>query len=123
MKSRTPIASISLILFPSPCGEEVMKFYRLEQSNDGSPEARFPSPCGEEVMKFTPPAEQRARDHYATYVSVPLRGRGNEIVYKISHLLARVLFPSPCGEEVMKYTSFKFPIATMTCFRPLAGKR
>jgi len=38
-------------MFPSPCGEEVMKSSRTcTEKLDGA--IRFPSPCGEEVMKF-----------------------------------------------------------------------
>jgi len=36
-------------MFPSPCGEEVMKSEVKDQVwEDGK---QFPSPCGEEVMK------------------------------------------------------------------------
>jgi len=36
--------------FPSPCGEEVMKYF--DQATGGDRFCRlFPSPCGEEVMK------------------------------------------------------------------------
>jgi len=35
--------------FPSPCGEEVMKYSLDRIDNNGS--YWFPSPCGEEVMK------------------------------------------------------------------------
>ena len=40
--------NVEWLTFPSPCGEEVMKFETIadKESDEG-----FPSPCGEEVMK------------------------------------------------------------------------
>jgi len=61
-----------LVAFPSPCGEEVMKYEKLKQLNVEW--LTFPSPCGEEVMKFETIADKESDEG----------------------------FPSPCGEEVMK---------------------
>ena len=67
---------VTLILFPSPCGEEVMKLENLSYLADCN--FKFPSPCGEEVMKYAP--------RFSTVATIQSGG----------------VFPSPCGEEVMK---------------------
>jgi len=51
-------ADLSLV-FPSPCGEEVMKSKICDRYKDGY--NVFPSPCGEEVMKSYSPLPYRRR--------------------------------------------------------------
>ena len=59
----------------------------------------FPSPCGDVVLKFEFEADGRMR---IGMVSVPLRGCGFEIIFMNSISDAFRLFPSPCGDVVLK---------------------
>ncbi|MFM6067419.1 MAG: hypothetical protein ACKPBB_11600, partial [Sphaerospermopsis kisseleviana] len=65
----------------------------------------FPSPCGEKVMKNVEQYIFTRTDRKGNKVSIPLRGKGYEKRQK--HLRSPegyLLFPSPCGEKVMKNT-------------------
>ncbi len=138
-------------LFPSPCGEMVMKNPINFDPDLYTPEYLFPSPCGEMVMKnqFTTVRRQNS-PKFPKIVSVPLRGNGyekpigdfpsepeivlfpspcGEMVMKNAYInyggkLLLKMFPSPCGEMVMKNISSCTPnVSTLGgSFRPLAGK-
>ena len=60
----------------------------------------FPSPCGDVVLKFARKIRVRTR----IVVSVPLRGCGFEIVcIGLRGNTVRSQFPSPCGDVVLKF--------------------
>jgi hypothetical protein len=87
-------------MFPSPCGEKVMK--NIDQTINKDVQKfyglAFPSPCGEKVMK-----------NRHTFVIVAWFDKE---------------FPSPCGEKVMKNIKFqKSSSNRLKRFHPLAGKR
>ena len=63
-----------LIMFPSPCGDMVLKFYT--KSIKTQKIILFPSPCGDMVLKLAKAAKDT--------------GRSTEE------------FPSPCGDMVLK---------------------
>ena len=83
-------------MFPSPCGDMVLKLFFLERGFLSW--KRFPSPCGDMVLKFKEQYQtiQQAR------VSVPLRGYGFEIMGWYIIRKDRKMFPSPCGDMVLK---------------------
>ena len=77
----------------------------------------FPSPCGDMVLKFKEQYQtiQQAR------VSVPLRGYGFEIMGWYIIRKDRKMFPSPCGDMVLKFTTKMTTMILLRSFRPLAG--
>ena len=71
-------------------------------------------------MKSSPPIAQK--DYQ--FVSVPLRGRGNEIegTPNNSRSIEPEKFPSPCGEEVMKSKKRRLTLLKLTVSVPLRGR-
>ena len=62
---------------------------------------------------------------YAFIVSVPVRGNGRETkLFYHAFKMFGTLFPSPCGEMVVKlFCTFQIPKTSQnTSFRPRAGK-
>jgi len=109
-------------MFPSPCGEEVMKYIGKQMTDLLELDVSVPLRgrgheiryllIGTLIFGFVS-VPLRGRGHeillrsprrLRSNVSVPLRGRGHEIVaeYILETTGSNVKFPSPCGEEVMK---------------------
>ena len=110
----------NVLVFPSPCGEDVMSTIR-GYSYKPQP-SLFPSPCGEDVMSTLHSALQPRS--LMIWVSIPLRGRCNVNLKRATrkNLTSIKKFPSPCGEDVMSTflgTEDQKPVG---CFHPLAGK-
>ena len=116
--------------FPSPCGDMVLKFSAYCRNMNMQKE--FPSPCGDMVLKLYHADYQCDTPHQVSVplrgygfescgirgwahprlVSVPLRGYGFEITFWCTMHRRKRLFPSPCGDMVLKKNFSK----TYSCF-------
>ena len=108
---------------PSPCGDVVLKSATTYRATAVC--TRFPSPCGDVVLKLPTRLAMRsplpvsvplrgcgfeileiknANIFIIPNVSVPLRGCGFEIIGTYYHNVIKYdMFPSPCGDVVLKF--------------------
>ena len=84
------------IWFPSPCGDVVLKSDKYNRLHFMP---KFPSPYGDMGLKLH--LEWFPECKFCN-VSVPLRGCGFEIVFAADVESVFGLFPSPCGDVVLK---------------------
>ena len=103
-------------VFPSPCGDVVLKFCQNERRCVYG--FWFPSPCGDVVLKL---CMGFPRFGTPVHVSVPLRGCGFEISFSCTDCEKECVVSVPlrgCGFEIIYFYTFTTPLPR---FRPLAG--